>query len=74
MFALSFQTYCLDKPVPDSASTATALFTGVKTNYKVVGVDGRVARESKLAREDETSKLESIIHWAQQKGMSTGTS
>ena len=32
------QTYCNDRTTPDSASTATALLCGVKTNYGTLGV------------------------------------
>lgn len=36
------KTYCADKQVPDSFSTATALFGGVKVNYETGGVDANV--------------------------------
>ena len=35
------QTYAVDAQVTDSAAAATALFSGVKTNYKLVGFDSR---------------------------------
>lgn len=38
------KTYCVDRQVPDSASTATAFLTGVKTNYGLIGVDAHVRR------------------------------
>lgn len=38
------KTYCVDRQVPDSASTATAFLTGVKTNYGLIGVDSNVKR------------------------------
>merc|ERR1712241_403860 len=34
------KTYNTDFQVPDSAGTATALFTGVKTRMAVLGIDG----------------------------------
>ena len=37
----SLQTYTVDAQVTDSAAAATALFSGVKTNYKLVGFDSR---------------------------------
>lgn len=55
------QTYNVDKQVPDSAGTATALFTGVKTNYGVIGLD---AVESKSPNQDFNSRLPSIMDWA----------
>lgn len=56
------KTYNVDKQVPDSAGTATALFTGVKTNYGVVGMDIIEANSSQS--ESVTPKLTSIIDWA----------
>ncbi|XP_064642072.1 alkaline phosphatase-like isoform X1 [Lineus longissimus] len=38
------KTYNTDRQVPDSAATATAIFTGVKTRFGLVGVDDRVIR------------------------------
>ncbi|KAF4533338.1 hypothetical protein B566_EDAN002735 [Ephemera danica] len=37
------KTYSVDKQVPDSACSATALFCGVKSNYETAGVDANVA-------------------------------
>jgi alkaline phosphatase len=34
-----FQTYNTDYQVPDSAGTATAIFSGVKTRMAVLGID-----------------------------------
>ena len=42
----SFQTYTVDAQVTDSAAAATALFSGVKTNYKLVGFDSRQGPDS----------------------------
>ncbi|XP_014295150.1 alkaline phosphatase [Microplitis demolitor] len=66
------KTYNTNKKVSDSASTATALFSGVKTNYNVVGVDNNVALndcESSLRSEHQTR---SILEWAQKAGKDTG--
>ena len=38
------QTYTVDHQVPDSAATATALLSGVKTNNGVMGVNARVKK------------------------------
>ncbi|XP_048511487.1 alkaline phosphatase 4 [Athalia rosae] len=66
------KTYNVNKQVPDSAATATAMFSGVKCNYKVVGLDSR----SKFERCDKTvnklSRLSSIAEWAQAAGKDTG--
>lgn len=68
----ALQTYNVDKQVPDSAGTATAIFSGVKTRYRIIGLDGRV-EESKCDKKiNEISKLSTIANWAQQSGMDTG--
>lgn len=66
------KTYNTDKQVPDSASTATALFGGVKTNYNVVGVDANVALDNCSASLNTSYHVESIISWAQAFGKATG--
>ena len=45
MFSFSFlpQTYNTDRQVPDSAGTATAMFSGVKTRAGMLGLDGTAA-------------------------------
>jgi len=58
--------------VPDSASTATALFGGVKTNYEVVGVDANVQLEDCEASLNENFHVDSFIAWAQASGKATG--
>lgn len=52
--------------VPDSASTGTALFTGVKTNSGMLGVSGKAKNndcDSLFGNE-----LTSILDWAQHAG------
>lgn len=66
------QTYNVNKQVPDSASTATALFGGVKTNYEVVGVDGNVPLGDCPASLDTDHHVDSIVSWAQAVGKDTG--
>lgn len=58
--------------VPDSASTATALFSGVKTNHQTVGVDVRVSLDDCMASLKEENRLSTIAQWAQQAGKDTG--
>lgn len=62
----------MDKQVPDSASTATAIFCGVKTNNKVSGVDANVRLEDCEASLNEDYHLDSIIAWGQAAGKDTG--
>ncbi|XP_076763625.1 alkaline phosphatase, tissue-nonspecific isozyme [Xylocopa sonorina] len=66
------KTYNTNKQVPDSASTATALFGGVKTNYEVVGVDANVPLGNCTASLDTNHHVDSIISWAQAVGKDTG--
>lgn len=62
----------MDKQVPDSASTATALFGGVKSNYGTNGVDAGVARADCYSSLNKSHHVESILHWAQKAGKGTG--
>lgn len=66
------KTYNTDKQVPDSASTATALFGGVKTNYEVVGLDVNVKQGDCKASLNTDYHVDSIISWAQAAGKATG--
>lgn len=66
------QTYNANKQVPDSASTATALFSGVKTNSEVVGVDSNVNLGDCASSLNTSYHVASIIEWAQQAGKATG--
>ncbi|XP_058807798.1 alkaline phosphatase isoform X2 [Phymastichus coffea] len=66
------KTYNTDKQAPDSASTATALFSGVKTNYNVHGVDANVKINDCEASYNADHRLDSIIDWAQAADKSTG--
>jgi alkaline phosphatase len=71
-FLFSPQTYSADKQVPDSSSTATALFGGAKTNYNTVGVDSYVRSGNCSDTLDELHHVESILHWAQEADLATG--
>ncbi|XP_044254146.1 alkaline phosphatase 4-like [Tribolium madens] len=66
------KTYNVDMQVPDSAGTATALFTGVKTRYEAVGVDVNCHKTIANRTVFEASKLEGIMTWAQLSNKSTG--
>ncbi|EDW59044.2 alkaline phosphatase 4 [Drosophila virilis] len=61
------KTYNVDKQVPDSAGTATAIFTGVKSDYGAIGMD---TTRSKLNASQ--GRLDSIMDWAQREGKRTG--
>lgn len=60
------KTYNIDKQVPDSAGTATALFTGIKTKLGVICLNP-VTRHSK-----PSDRLKTIIDWAQAANKRTG--
>ncbi|XP_034933858.1 alkaline phosphatase 4-like [Chelonus insularis] len=66
------KTYNIDKQVPDSAGTATAIFSGVKSRYKVIGLDSRAAFNSCDATMNEKGKLTTVVDWAQATDMDTG--
>ena len=58
--------------VPDSAGTATSIFTGVKSNYYMLGLDSRAKFNVCDKELNEESKLDSIMKWAQEAGKDTG--
>lgn len=64
------KTYNTNQQVPDSAGTATALLTGVKTRAGVIGVDSTVPRGDCAASRDR--HLTSAFELAERIGMSTG--
>jgi alkaline phosphatase len=64
------KTYTVDHQVADSAGTATALFSGVKTRSGVVGVNENVPLGDFTAVRG--NELASIVDIAEQKGMATG--
>merc|ERR1719411_65957 len=51
------KTYNVDRQTPDSAATATALFSGIKTNYYTLGYDSNIrvgsAKSTKNAKKLE---------------------
>lgn len=63
----SFQTYAVDRMTPDSASTATAMLCGSKTNFLVLGLDGNAVYDN-CTGSYNAERLDSIIHWAQAAG------
>lgn len=66
------KTYCVDKQVSDSASSATAYFTGVKANYATIGVNAKVELNDCKASLEKENQLSSFIEWAQKAGKATG--
>ncbi|XP_060521962.1 alkaline phosphatase-like [Cylas formicarius] len=66
------KVYSANKLVPDSCSTATAIFSGVKANHKTSGVDATVEFENCPASLVKSAQLDSIITWALEAAKSTG--
>jgi alkaline phosphatase len=62
----------VDKQVPDSAGTATAMFCGVKTNYYTAGVDATATFSTCDPAVYEQAKIDSLLKWAQDDGRLTG--
>ncbi|XP_061390574.1 alkaline phosphatase 4 [Musca vetustissima] len=61
------KTYNVDKQVPDSAGTATAMFCGTKTDYGAIGMDTTRSKTN-----SKQGRLTSIMDWAQAEGKRTG--
>ncbi|XP_003694815.1 alkaline phosphatase [Apis florea] len=66
------KTYNTNKQVPDSASTATAMFGGVKTNFDLVGLDAHVTLNNCSESLKTDYHVDSIVSWAQTVGKDTG--
>ncbi|XP_063595764.1 uncharacterized protein LOC134772650 [Penaeus indicus] len=66
------KTYNIDKQVSDSAGTATAYLTGVKGNYRTLGVNGNVEEDDCAGSLKPENRLDSILKWAQDAGKDTG--
>jgi alkaline phosphatase len=58
--------------VPDSAGTATAIFSGVKCKLNVIGLDARAENKKCDKKINEISKVTTVADWAQKSGMDTG--
>jgi len=66
------QLYELLLQVPDSAGTATAMFTGVKSKYYMLGFDSNAKFNECDVERNANSQLSSIMTWAQMEGKHTG--
>lgn len=65
------KTYCVNRQVADSACTATAYLSGVKTNYGMINVGPHVPRYNCAYNRTESEFL-GLLKWAQDAGMATG--
>ncbi|XP_069687805.1 alkaline phosphatase 4-like [Periplaneta americana] len=66
------KTFAVDKQVTDSAASATAMFTGVKTNFQILGLDAKATYNKCDKSVNDRSKISSIMAWAQDAGKDTG--
>ncbi|XP_050524617.1 alkaline phosphatase-like [Daktulosphaira vitifoliae] len=67
------KTYSVNKQVPDAASATTAMFTGVKVNQRVIGLDAyHNLNDTAYCNEPMKIGLETLATWAQQAGKHTG--
>lgn len=64
---ISWQTYNTDFQVADSAGTATAFLSGVKTKFQVIGYDDTI-ETSVCASAENAESLRSIIDDAVEEG------
>lgn len=68
--ACPWQTYNVDRVVPDSAGTATAYLCGVKGNYKTVGLSA--AARSGQCNTTEGNEVISVLERARNAGTVQG--
>ncbi|CRK92138.1 CLUMA_CG005740, isoform A [Clunio marinus] len=66
------KTYCINYQVSDSACTATAILSGIKNNFNVLGLTGDVNLRNCTAQQDKSKHVDSIFKYAQDAGLSTG--
>lgn len=64
------KTYCVDMQTADSACTATAFLSGIKTNNRLLGLNANVL--SRQCIHEEEDRVEGLLHWAQRVGKATG--
>lgn len=58
--------------VPESACTATAFLSGIKTNFGVLSMSGKVEQRNCTAEFDTSNHVNSIFDYAQKAGKATG--
>lgn len=65
------KTYSINNMVPDSAATASSMYTGVKTIQYTMGFDSHIVLGDPDSIANATA-LKTILDWAQEAGMATG--
>jgi len=71
-FAGLSKPYCINYKVPDSSCTATAILTGIKTNYGVISMIGNVSLRDCAGQQNTNNHVDSIFKYAQDAGKATG--
>ncbi|KAK6634580.1 hypothetical protein RUM43_011981 [Polyplax serrata] len=66
------KTYDASHQVADSASTATAIFSGVKTTQATIGLDTGAKYDDCVADGNAKAKTLGMMTWAQENGKDTG--
>ncbi|CRK89152.1 CLUMA_CG002913, isoform A [Clunio marinus] len=66
------KTYCVDSQVADSACSATAFLSGIKTNFGVVSLDASNRRYNCSSKSVKKNHVESIFKYAQDAKKATG--
>jgi alkaline phosphatase len=65
-------TASANQQTSDSAPTATAMVTGIKTNDGAISVDQTISRKEANAEVTAAKSLKTILEQAEERGMSTG--
>lgn len=66
------KTYCTNTQVADSACSATSYLCGIKANYGTIGLNAAVLQGDCAGQNSTENHVESIIKYAQDRGMRTG--
>lgn len=66
------KTYNVDRMVPDSAGTATAYLSGVKSNYEVIGVNAAINSKETDCEKISKNHVDSIMEQARRSGKAIG--
>ena len=61
----------MNEQTPDSASTATAIYSGIKTLSDTLGFDSSIIYDNATSML-KANKVETILSWAQEAGKDTG--
>lgn len=64
------KTYNVDRQTADSAGTATAIMSGVKTNFRLIGLDGSAQLDD--CEGSKGKQVDSMLNWAIDAGKATG--